>query len=202
MKTSRELGKNERTMNGGNGVRWFLTKKVILLGAATIALTATIVFAVRHSMGPSANGDQAELFADGDGEGNLDADSRQDGVVTRIRDKEEIAATLIRGEITFARAAERYRELDDPEHSGLTALRARFPWSSIEELYHRQVLGFVRGARRLYPEPVARLVPRLEGELFRRFPPRVAPAFGPPFNVQTTIGPKAGDPRLAGRPNR
>jgi hypothetical protein len=91
-------------------------------------------------------------------------------LVSRIIEKQEIARALLRGDVTFHRAADRFRELSSDDPAALDQLRIRFPGASDAELWHRQVIGYVQGFAHDDSARVAALVPKLEAEVARRFP--------------------------------
>lgn len=115
------------------------------------------------------------LFVDDDDEsGQFDSASAQPNVLPRIEKKQQVARALIRGEITFAVAAERFRVLSQDEPASLGYLRSKFPLATEAELWFRQVIGYVKGFYRSDPERVAALLPLLEAEVAQRFPRKVA----------------------------
>jgi hypothetical protein len=88
-------------------------------------------------------------------------------IESRIRQKQEVAKALIVGDLSFGHAAERLRLLSGNEMSD--RMRAMYPGATDSELWHRQVIAFVQGLGRDYPERVAVLVPELQNEVARRF---------------------------------
>jgi hypothetical protein len=127
---------------------------------------------------PAGKDEDAQIFDDGLSDTG-EPDAHQGDLVDRINQKEQVALSLIRGEVTFAQAAQRFRELNADNPAALAGIQARFLGASPEELNYRQVVSYVRGARRLEPERVAKLLPRLESEIRRLFPAGLRMGPGP-----------------------
>jgi hypothetical protein len=145
--------------------------------------------------------DASNAGLDGDVSSVWDPDAAQVELVARINAKQEIAELLIRGETTLSAAAARFRELSGGDSASLTNLRALYPHASDEELWYRQVIGFVRSNTRMNPARVAALVPKLEAEIVSRFPPRTIGS-PQPQNVRRNAGvPQAAQIRVSDSPH-
>jgi hypothetical protein len=87
--------------------------------------------------------------------------------VSRVVQKQQVAKALIVGDVTLTFAAGRFCELSGAEAPD--RLRTIYPGASEVELWHRQVIAFVRALSRDYPDQVAVLIPQLEDEVAWRF---------------------------------
>ena len=74
-----------------------------------------------------------------------DLTARQEAVLARIARKREVAAELIRGQITLSEAAAQFAEIALCDPRGLDFLRMTFPTGTDEERHYRNVIVFVRG---------------------------------------------------------
>jgi hypothetical protein len=148
----------------------------VLVAVISMAAIAAVMVYHRADLLKSAAADLNENMLDEERQEFLPIDSptvQQERLVKRIYAKEDIARSLIFGQMTFADAASRFRELSRGDPTTLSRLRARFPAAMEDELWYRQVMGYMNGYVRTYPEQVAALLPKLDAEVTRRFPARV-----------------------------
>ena len=96
--------------------------------------------------------------------------ARQQASLWRSARKQEIAAELVRGEITLKDAAARFREIMQSDPHALDGLRTMFPTATDDERYHRNVIAFVRSLVRIDPVRVRTLIVKLNAEVQARFP--------------------------------
>jgi hypothetical protein len=180
--------------------------KTILAIAIGLALLVVAVLAAK--LAHTLREPPAELAMGDDDQGESethianiwDPDTGQEELVVRINLKQEVAAALIRGETTLSAAAGRFREISGGSTASLVQMRAMYPRASDEELWQRQVIGFVRGFRNTDPHRLAVLLSRLELEVARRFPPR--PIESPQLqNARRNVGaPQAAQVRVSVSP--
>ena len=138
-----------------------MTPKLMIVGAGlVVGLTGAWVAARPHRAGPTQPG------------GHLSPTlvAANDAVVNRVVAKQEVTAALLRGELSLADAAERFRAANGPDPAALDRLRALYPEAGEAELSFRQVLHFARSDRRMPPQVSAARLPQLEAEFRARFP--------------------------------
>ena len=148
-----------------------------LAALAGAAIAAVILVQAR----PAARADQqpsswdpgeTDAWADADAADRyreLDDQTRQ--VADRLTRKIALADSLARGERTLDEVATRFRELNGPDRAAYRSLAREYPAAGDEELAYRQAIGFVRMAVKADRTRPATILPRLEADLARRFPP-------------------------------
>ena len=129
---------------------------VLLAGVAAGWVT------VRHSTGPLAR-TGADEVSPALAAGN-------DSVLQRIAVKQQVAAALVRGELSLAEAAAWFRESNGDDLNTILGLRDTYPGADAEELVFRQVLHFVRNDQYSPPDLRAARLPLLIAEFFTMFP--------------------------------
>jgi len=100
-------------------------------------------------------------------------DARRVVVLDRLRAKDRVTDALLRGELSFEQAVERFRQLTEIDPAAVAAMRAQYGVAG-EEMYFRNVLVFVRRAAHYQPDRAKVVLPRLEAEMSHRFPPAAA----------------------------
>jgi len=109
----------------------------------------------------------------------------------RIETKNDLARSVIRGEMTLSAAATQFDELNKPV---LPHLRRIFPGVADEELHYRNVLLYVRGRLADVPESRSDVKCRLRAEFYANFPmsrlscPLEDPAPSPPGRELRWLG--------------
>lgn len=147
---------------------------ILALAASTIAALGLVMLAPERASTPVVG--QDELAAPRSGEMSRQSeriDARRELVLDRLRAKDRIADALVRGELTLDQAVERFRHLTENDPAAVAAMRARYGVTG-DELYYRNVLGFARAAARHHPDLAKAVLPKLEAEALRRFPPAFA----------------------------
>jgi hypothetical protein len=187
-----------------------LTISFAVLLAALLA--AKLVWTLHEPPAALDVGANSIAASDSDVTGVWEPDAGQEQLIARISLKQETAAALVRGEITLSEAAVRFRDVSGGDMASLSHLRNMYPQATDEELWYRQVIGYVRGFRASDPARVATLIPRLEAEVARLFPPRSpgspqrhnarkANPMGAPQATQIRVsGPPRGRPGSHARP--
>jgi hypothetical protein len=126
-----------------------------------------------------------------------EVESPSDDTASRILRKQEVAKSLIFGEMTFADAAARLRELGGNEIP--ESLRQLHPGATDAEIWYHQVIAFVKGLGFNYPDRVPALVPILESEVAQRFSGAPAYALAPTATFQSYPGGQTGSPATSPR---
>lgn len=157
------------------------------LATASIAYSDSFAFANADS---SPNDSLNQLAGES---ASYETDRAAGDIEARVRQKQEVAKALLAGKLSFAHAADRLRRLSADEMSD--RMRAMYPGATDAELWHRQVIAFVKGFGRDYPEQVAALVPELEREVTRRFQSDPAYAFAISASPAGRFGSPATPPR-------
>ena len=98
-----------------------------------------------------------------------------DPPVGRVVAKQEVTAALLRGDLTLAEAAARFRDLNVGDALSVVVSRALHPGAGDEELAYRQALQFAASDHRLTPAQRAARLPALVAEFRARFPAAVGP---------------------------
>lgn len=148
-------------------------------GLLVVVGVAAVLIAVRDSRPAARSGPAWEVrgddrWADPDEARRAeDLSASQDEVTARVSEKLALIDQLIRGERTLDAVADRFRELNAGCRNAYLILADAYPTASEEELAYRQVVLFVR-ASKPYSTLVAAVLPRLEAEVTRRFPPAAA----------------------------
>lgn len=88
--------------------------------------------------------------------------------LNRLAGKHEVTSALLRGEVTLAEAAARFRELNGDEAIG--RLRDLYPDAADGELPYRQVVQFVASDPRAAPVDRSDRLRALHREFFAHFP--------------------------------
>jgi hypothetical protein len=91
-------------------------------------------------------------------------------VIERVVAKQEVTAALLRGELTLAQAAARFRAVNGANPDAIDRLRPLYPDAGEDELAFRQVFHFAYRDHRVPPGVVAARLPQLEAEFRAHFP--------------------------------
>jgi hypothetical protein len=152
-------------------MKWFTPAAMGLLVAA-----ALLVLLTRPRPAPAApprhweSADAAAWADPADAELSRDLDARQADALRRSATKTALTESLLRGDLTLAEAAGHFRAANVGGVLVYGNLPDVYPEATEEELSYRQVVLFVRGLVRVYPDAVAARLPDLEAEVARRFP--------------------------------
>jgi hypothetical protein len=143
-----------------------ITYSAVLFGAG---LVAAALAAARPVPGPGGEDPAAAVWADPEAVARTVAlDAERGAVVSRIEEKEALAAALVRGERTLDDVADRFAELNGPAPVLLLPGPSHDRAASAEELAYHEVVGYVRSLSK--DNRAAAVLPGLEAEVSRRFP--------------------------------
>jgi hypothetical protein len=150
-------------------------KRIVRLGLAVAATTVValglVFLAPERASPPALERENVTPYRIGEmARESEQIDSRRVMVLDRLLAKDRVADALLRGELTLEQAVERFRHLTANDPAAVAAMRARYGGRG-DEMFYRQVLSFARVAAYYHPERAKVVVPRLEVEVSRRFPP-------------------------------
>jgi hypothetical protein len=143
----------------------------LALAAVAVVTVGALTLAPERDSRPGAGDDEIAAYRSGElavRAGHMDA--RRDVVLSRLQAKVRMTNAVYAGEITLDQAVGRFREMTEHDPEAVELLRTRYGGTG-DEAYYRNVLGFVRGAARQHPDEAKVILPRLEAEFARRFPP-------------------------------
>jgi hypothetical protein len=143
----------------------------LALAATTIVALGLVMLAPARSSRPAVGDEELATLRTGETTRQTERiDARRDVVFGRLLAKERITGALLRGELTLDQAAERFRELIAGDPAAVAAMQARYGRDG-DEIYYHNVLDFARGEARYHPDRGKPVLPGLEAEVSRRFPP-------------------------------
>ena len=150
-------------------------KRIVRLGLAVATTTfvalGLVFLAPERASPPVADEEKVAPYRIGEmARESEQIDSRCVVVLDRLLAKDRVTDALLRGELTLEQAVEHFRRLIANDPAAVAALRAQYGGRG-DEMYYRQVLSFAHAAARYHPERVKVVIPRLEAEVARRFPP-------------------------------
>ena len=149
------------------GISWL---KLTLAIGAVVGVAATLI---RPTTRPPRAWDNEELAAYRTGEAARQSeqiDARRHLVLSRLLAKGQIVNALLRGEMTLDQAVNHFRQLIERDPAAVAAMRSQYGRAG-DEIYYRNVLDFARGEARYRPDRGSTVMPLLEAEVSRRFPP-------------------------------
>jgi hypothetical protein len=142
----------------------------LAVAATTVFALGLVFFAPERASPAALKGEKGAAYRIGEiGHESEQIDSRRVMVLDRLLAKDRITDALFRGELTLEQAVERFRHLTANDPVAVAAMRARY--GTGDEMYYSQVLSFARAAAYYHPDRAKVVIPRLEVEVSRRFPP-------------------------------
>jgi hypothetical protein len=146
----------------GTVMRWVVTTG--LVGVAAVGAVAAVTVRPDRNGSGEAAGPRAGAWpvlasADARRAGSMDVEL--EAVRARIREKEDVAAALVRGELSADRAAARFGRLLEQEPKVRAALRLQYPDATDADLAVHLLINFVERERRTHAGSAAPVLAEL-----------------------------------------